>query len=141
AARTGGPLGPAVLADARQRCLTAGHHGALICLALWLVAGIVYPLALGLAVGPLSPELFLHFMASLALCGLVAVSYPFFGVTFLSVRAVYPALFRLAAADTKDLKPLGRLDRRTRAYLLLAAAVPMLALTALVVIGSRNRLA
>jgi serine/threonine protein kinase len=128
------------LAARRRRCLALGHYAAAVSLAAWLLAGPVYPAALSAVLGPQSPEFYLHFMASLALCGLIAAVYPFFGVTFLAVRVLYPALVRIpAGAD--ELAALERLGRRTWLYLLLAASVPMLAVAALVFMGSQNRLA
>jgi serine/threonine protein kinase len=124
-----------------RRCLGLGHYTAVVCFTLWLAAGPFYPLVLGLAVGPLPAPLAVHFVASLTLCGLIAAVYPFFGITFLCVRAIYPALVRRTTADSEDLTTLWRLSRQTGIYLLLAAAVPMLAVTALAVIGSQNRLA
>jgi hypothetical protein len=115
------------LLHARQRCLTLGH----------LVAG------LGILewVGALSPTIYVHFLASLALCGLIAAAYPFFAIAFLGVNAWYPAFVATGAAVAGEAQRLERLRRLTWIYLLVAACVPMLAVTLLVLIGSGNRLA
>jgi hypothetical protein len=79
-------------------------------------------------------------MVSLTLCGLLASVHPFFAVTCLSLRLLYPPLFDSASAEEKDLIDLRRLGRMTWAYLLCAAAIPLLAVMALVAVGSRNSL-
>jgi serine/threonine protein kinase len=119
---------------ARRRCLNLGHYGAALSLAGWLLAGIAYPIALRFLSGSLPPTVLLHFWMSLVLCGLIAAAYPFFAVTFLSVRALYPHLLRSAIEDQTH-ADLERLSRLTWFYLLLAASVPMVAMTALVVVG------
>src|SRR5262249_53886263 len=76
----------------RQNCLRLGHLAAGISLALWLVAAPAYPIALQMEVGDVPASAYLHFVASLTLCGLIAAAYPFFGVSCLSVCSFYPAL-------------------------------------------------
>jgi len=78
----------------RRRCLKLGNLAAGVSLLAWLLAGLGYPLSLWLAGTRLPLSADLHFMASLALYGLIASAYPFFAVTFLAVRAFYPALVR-----------------------------------------------
>src|SRR5262249_30741553 len=74
--RSGKELETARLAALRDRCLRLGQAVVGVGLGLWLLAGLAYPVAMGLSVGPLPPALFLHFTASLALCGLIAAVYP-----------------------------------------------------------------
>lgn len=137
--RTGRPLAAPRQRVLRQRCLNLGDRAAAISLSAWLLAGLAYPIAMGLAGVRLPLELWLHFMASLALCGLIAAVGPFFGATFLCVRFLYPALARAAAADAEDIKELFQLNRLMRRYVLLAAAMPMLAVITLVLINSQSR--
>jgi hypothetical protein len=113
----------------------------LLCLSEWLVAGLAYPLSLHLAGVAVPPAAYLHFLASLALCGLIAAAYPFFAVTFLALSAWCPALVRPESVSARDLSLLRRLHQLTWFYLLLAAAVPLLGVAALAFIGSQNQLA
>ena len=55
--------------------------------------------------GPQPAWFFVRFAVSLALCGLIATVYPFFGVTFLAVRALLPALVRGAASTPTNGRP------------------------------------
>jgi eukaryotic-like serine/threonine-protein kinase len=123
----------------RRRCLKLGHLAAVVGLVAWLLAGLAYPWSIASACASLPASACLHFMASLALCGLIAASYPFFAVTFLAVRALYPALVRAGTMDREDVVALAGLNRLLGFYLLLAALVPLLAVLTLVLIGSENR--
>lgn len=137
--QTGRPLAAPRLRSLRQRCLELGEWAAAISLGAWLLAGLAYPVAMGLAGVRVPLDLSTHFMASLALCGLIAAVGPFFGVTFLCVRFLYPALVRATAADAEDIRGLFQLNRLMRRYVLLAAAMPMLAVITLVLIDSQSR--
>jgi eukaryotic-like serine/threonine-protein kinase len=110
-------------------------------IALWLLAGPAYPISLCAVLGPQPPEFFLHFMVSLALCGLIAAVYPFFAATFFSMRVLLPVLLQDRPLSADDLAGLERLKRRTGFYLLLAAVAPMLSVAAWAALGSENRTA
>ncbi len=145
--RAGQPLSEGQRAELRQLCLRLGKHGADICLACWLVAGFVYPIALTAGgafrdvdagttpANPFSSSVFVHFLASLFLCGLVAAAYPFFTSTFLAIRAIYPMLFQPGAGTAGDVQALRQVMRWLPIYLGVAAAVPLLALTILSFFG------
>ncbi len=138
---SGGSRPAGSLSDLRQQALRLGPYAAALSIAAWAVAGVAYPLALSVTGDVLPMADVVHFMVSLVLNGLIAAAYPFFGVTFVAVRVLVPALLDPAAAPARDLASLARLSRLTWLYLLLAAAVPMLAMLALAVLGSANRLA
>jgi hypothetical protein len=139
--RAGKVPGVEMLAAGRRRCLQMGHCAAALSISLWLLASLAYPLSMSLAAVGLTLSPFVHFVASLTVCGLIAAVYPFFGVTFLAVRALYPRLIRSTATGPEDVHGLYRLSRGAVWYLLLAAVIPMLAVMALVLIGSENRFA
>jgi hypothetical protein len=112
--------------------LALGHYAALIGAALWVVAGPAYPVSLRVFDAQLEPIDYLHFCASLALCGLIAAAYPFFGVTWISVRVLYPALLRGQSGAPQDDAVLSRLGRSAGLYLLVAGGVPLLGVALLV---------
>jgi hypothetical protein len=114
------------------RALALGHYAALIGAALWVVAGPAYPISLRLLDAQLQPIDYLHFCASLALCGFIAAAYPFFGVTWISVRVLYPALLRGQSGVPQDEAALSRLGRSAGLYLLVAGGVPLLGVAVLV---------
>ena len=129
------------IGQGRRRLLRLGHDVALISLAGWLTAGIAYPTTLWLSSGPLSAGSVLHFVISLALCGLMAVTYTFFAMAFVGSRSFYPALMRKGGATEGEAAGVARLGSATWLYLLLAAAVPLIALTSLALIESKSQLA
>jgi len=137
----GKPPGAGGLAPARRRCLILGEAAAAISVVEWLLAGLVFPVALCTFLGPQPFWFFLRFVVSLALCGLIAAVYPFFGLTFLAVRVLLPPLIRRHTLDAEEAAGLERLKRRTGLYLLLAAAAPMLTVAAWAATGSENRAA
>jgi len=127
---------------ARLRTLGMGHLVAVVGIVEWIVAGMLYPALMHWAGAPLGAHHYLHFFISLALCGMIAATYPFFGVTALAVREFYPRLLPTDPPGEPDAAGLARLSRRTWGYLILAASLPMLAVVVLVLIGSqRGRLA
>jgi serine/threonine protein kinase len=135
------PLAADALRLLRRSCLRLGHLAAGISLALWLVAAPAYPIALQMEVGSVPTSAYVHFVASLTLCGLIAAAYPFFGVACLSVCSFYPALVRVESMSHEDLDPLVRLGRSSWLYMLVAATVPMLSVVILVAIDSHARFA
>ena len=129
--RAGQPLSVDRLRELRRLCLRLGKDGAALCLTCWLLAGFAYPIAMHTALEQVSWPVFVHFLSSLALCGLVAAAYPFFTSTFLAVRGIYPALLRPGAAVPEDIQDLRRVTHWLAGYLIVAASVPLLALTVL----------
>src|SRR5262249_44115633 len=79
--------------------------------AAWVASGTAFPVLLHVLAGPLPPWVFLHFIASQTLCGLIAVAYPFFGLTYLGVRALYPGLLTAGPADLSEGEELVRAGR------------------------------
>jgi hypothetical protein len=128
--------------QARLRTLAMGHLVAVVGIVEWIIAGMLYPALMHWAGAPLAAHHYLHFMVSLTLCGMIAATYPFFGVTALAVREFYPRLLPAEPPGEPDAARLAQLSRRTWGYLILAASLPMLAVVVLVLIGSeRGRLA
>ena len=136
-----GPVPPADLAALRRQTLRLGPGSVLVCFWLWVVSGVIFPVALHLAVQELPFDSHLHFLASQTLCGLIAVSYPLFGMTFVAVRAIYPAFWSAGPLPPADVRHLKWIERALGWSLVVAASVPMLAVGLLAGIRSENHLA
>ncbi len=134
-------LTPAALLEQRRRCLNLGNVAAIVGLSLWLIAAPAYPLSLHFMLGSVPVELYIHFVASLAICGLIAAAFPFFWVSLIAVRCFYPSLMDWESMTTDDRASLQRLARQTWFYLVLAAAVPMVAVVILVIAEPNRRAA
>ncbi|MBF6062461.1 serine/threonine protein kinase [Nocardia terpenica] len=125
--RRGRDYDPRVLARARSDALRLGDRAVLVAFSLWGLAAVVFPVALQVTTGEVTAAVVVHFLASLLVCGAMAVAYPFFLVTFYMVRCVYPMFLRYGDIDPGDAVLLRRLDRRSTALLAVAASVPLLA--------------
>ncbi len=138
--RGNGPLSPDEATRLRLRALRLGGTAAGICVGCWLVAGVIWPAVLRAVAGPppQGPEAYLHFVASLAVCGLIAAAYPYFVVTFLAVRVLYPALLGPAGPGPADGPALARVGRELGWYRVVAAGVPLAAVAALAWRGATN---
>jgi serine/threonine protein kinase len=133
----GGPSPPPDdLARLRRRALRLGTIVAGVCVACWVVAGVIWPVALRLAAGPPpdGPAAYVHFVLSLAVCGLIAGAYPYFLVTFLAVRVLYPAL----GPSPADGPTLLRVERELGLYRAAATAVPLVAVALLASRGASH---
>lgn len=120
----------------RRRCLRMGHFGAMIGVVEWTVAGIAYPVALYLfAPVTMNWQSYVHFFPSLILCGLIVAAYPFFLVTWVMIRMVYPPLLQANLTEIDDSFELDLLSRRSTLYLWMAMSVPLLSVAMLVLIG------
>jgi len=138
--RAGEQLDPGELARLRKKCLRLGSVAAGVCVSCWIVAGIVWPVALRIIAGPAPGglETYIHFMLSLVICGLIAAAYPYFLVTFLAVRVLYPALLHGGLPCPADASALHNVDRELSRYLTVATAIPLLALALLASKGLSN---
>ncbi len=138
--RSGDPPPPDELAALRRRCLRLGSIGAGVCVACWVVAGVIWPIALRIAAGPApgGMETYIHFLVGLVICGLIAAAYPYFLVTFLAVRVLYPALLNGGLPSSAESSALARVDRELGRYRTVAAAIPLLAVVLLATKGLSN---
>ncbi len=132
---------PERMAELRRRCLRLGSVAAGVGLTLWIIAAPVYPISLHIQRGKVPMEIYSHFLASLTLCGLIAAAYPFFAVSLIAVRCLYPTLVQSHLLTRDDQADFRRLSQSTWFHLFFAAAVPMLAVMILAVTGLDRRLA
>ncbi len=120
----------------RCECLRLAERCAIICLTLWTIAGITYPVFMRLNSLTVSPQDAVHWGSSLVLSGLVAVAYPFFGVTYFAVRSIYPAFLHHQAPDQSDEAELTRVKNRLGVALVIAGSVPLLAIGGLTMVAA-----
>lgn len=92
----------------------------------WLPCAVVFPLGIGLLATPVELSVFVHFLISFTLSGLIALTYSFFLVQFVVLRVLYSRLW----VDVQDLRATTRaelrgLPSRLRLFQLLAGAIPL----------------
>ncbi|MEM7476238.1 MAG: serine/threonine-protein kinase, partial [Planctomycetota bacterium] len=110
-----------------------GFRATLIAFVLWVVSGVVFAASMQLKF----PQSFsameaLHFFLSLLLCGGVAWIYPFFGMTLVSLLVYYPKVIAPTMSDAKFDTRARSIRRFSVWYLRSAAAIPLIAVAALV---------
>ncbi len=88
----------------------------------------------------LSPTTYI-FLGSLLLCGLIAASYPFFGVTYISLHMIYPRLLQTNEFRQQAPKIYLQIKRLTWIYLMMAFLVPTLSIAALAMINLDDKIA
>ena len=129
---------PEELTQTRVDTLRMADRTVLVCLALWVVAGIAYPISMHFAAGGMPPGSSEHFLGSLVICGLIATAYPFFAISSYAVRSLYPELIPYGVQPEPDGTELARLGRRASLWLALAASVPLLAVAGLTFVVRRD---
>lgn len=134
-----------VPAWARRRSLWLGDYVAWVTAAAWTASGVCFVTWLRLSGAGDERGMAIdhaHFFTALVLCGLMAATLSFFGVTFLSVRVFFPRLIE-AATEATAASELSRLAARSGLYFVLAVSVPFLAMVATVLLidAAHDRLA
>jgi eukaryotic-like serine/threonine-protein kinase len=120
-------------ARVRRRVLTFPMWGVWVALIGWLPGAVWFPWGLHVWAGPLSDRHVLHLILSVALSGLIALTYSALGVLCLTAGIFYPKVctdpvaFRLQAAN--DVRPLLSL---ARVIPFLAIAIPLAGATLMV---------
>ena len=109
---------------ARRRSFELGRFVTVLGITEWVIAGVAYPAAMHGILGSLDAQWYVHFFASLLICGLLAAAYPFFLTTTLSLRAFVPGLMDDAPLNRDDAAQLSRLSAQSAWSLYLAGGVP-----------------
>ena len=90
----------------------------------WLPGGLVFPAGIDLLAGPIEPIVYARFLVSFWLSGLVALTYSYFGVQYMTLRVFYPDLW----IDGEDVRFGDGLDTQVRdggeVQILPAVAIP-----------------
>ncbi len=132
-------LSVAELQQRRHQCLQLGNMAVKVGLTLWFIAAPAYPVLLHVFEGGVPASIYAHFVVSLTLCGLIAAAYPFFGVSLIAVRAMYPTLVQWDSMSKAELPALRQLARNLWVHLVLAASVPMLSVFILALLSEQGR--
>ncbi|MCV7152747.1 serine/threonine-protein kinase [Mycolicibacterium pyrenivorans] len=118
------------LARARHDCLVVSDRVVFVVFSCWVVAGLTFALTLQFVAGGIPGRSAIHFVGSLAVCGAIALAYPFFLLTFYIVRSVYPELVAHGQTNPGEAEQLRALSRRLSRYLAIAASVPLIGIVA-----------
>jgi serine/threonine protein kinase len=103
----------------------------------WLPGGIVFPLGISLLAGPVTSEVFIHFVISFWISGLIALTYSFFGIQFIALRVFYGRLW----ADARNFRSQARAELapirpRLGFFQVLSGAIPLFGAILLLSVGA-----
>jgi hypothetical protein len=106
----------------------------------WIPGGILFPLGLHWAAGPLEITVFGHFLLDFILSGLIAVTYSYFGAQAILLRVLYPR-YLIEQPHPRDTarRELHALPRRIKFAQVMAAIIPLLGAILVVLIGPAER--
>ncbi len=124
-----------------QRAILVGHTVAVFGLSLWLTAGIIFPVLLSMRMDSFDMHDAIHFFLSLAVCGAIAVSYPFLGMSLLALQIWYGTLIGADLRDVRFRERGAALMKWCDRYLLTATAVPLAGIGMLLMQNAPVRLA
>jgi serine/threonine protein kinase len=87
------PLASGDVATARRKALRLPLWVAGLTACGWLPGGVLFPAVIAARTEGLSPHVWMHFIASFSLSGLIALAYSLCGSQFVIQRALYPRMW------------------------------------------------
>jgi eukaryotic-like serine/threonine-protein kinase len=124
---------------ARRRALTVDLFAAGFGVAIWIAVGALY--AANMAwVGGMDAAAYIHVIVAQTIAGCIAVVYPALGSAIVSLRVYYPNLVFRTPGEVDDRAELARLGSRAQQILVLAGAIPLLALLLYTLVGAESKL-
>jgi uncharacterized membrane protein len=124
------------LAVMRRRALAFPLWAAALSCLGWLPGGLLFPLFIDLATGPISARVFGHFLFSFTISGLIALTYSGLAVQWVVLRVLYPGLWVDGSGYRETARrELTSIDRRLRAWQFLAALIPLAGAALILTVG------
>ncbi len=104
----------------------------LVVLTLWISSGFIFPMWIDLISGrgQISLGIYLQFVTSQVLCGLIAAAMSFFLVAYLVIQAFYPRLVPSEVTEADARPELEQLSRRVNGVFFVLVLVPFAAVIA-----------
>jgi hypothetical protein len=126
----------ALVTSLRRRALSLPGWTIFLSCAGWLPGGLLFPLGLHWYSGPLSLDVFGHFLVSFTISGLIALTYSVFGTQLVVLRGLYPRFW----TDAQNLRAQARQElslqgSRLAFFQLLAGLIPLTGAALLVGVG------
>ncbi|MBH0781304.1 serine/threonine protein kinase [Nocardia bovistercoris] len=125
--RRGGTYSAETLRRARTDTIRFGGRASIVIFAMWMLAGSSFPIVIRGTSDAITAYDYTHFVAAHALCGAIALVYPFFLVNFYVVRCLYPIFLAHGEISDEDAARLRKLRRRSGIWLIAAASIPLTA--------------
>ncbi|WP_054816739.1 hypothetical protein [Nocardia arizonensis] len=125
--RRGGRYSAETLHRARTDTILFGDRMIMVVFTMWILSGISFPIVIRGTSDAITAYDYTHFVASHAICGAIALVYPFFLVNFYVVRCLYPIFLAHGEISYDDAVRLRKLRRRCGFWLVAAASIPLTA--------------
>jgi serine/threonine protein kinase len=136
----GEELDTTVLRKARQRAITLGHGVAVVGMALWLIAGVAFPIGIRVLAGRCPLDVALKFIVSMFACGIISCCLPFLATTWLSVRVFFPSLLANSTPEPREQRQLMNLSRFAGIYLFFSPVAPLIAVLLVLASGTMEEI-
>ncbi|WP_232839727.1 MULTISPECIES: protein kinase domain-containing protein [Nocardia] len=124
--RRGGRFSAETLRRARTDTILFGDRAILVIFTMWMLSGTSFPIVIRGTSDAITAYDYTQFVVSHAICGAIALVYPFFLVNFYVVRCIYPMFLSQGEIDEEDAVRLRKLRRRCGIWLLVAASIPLI---------------
>lgn len=113
---------------ARRQALQLPSTVAVLTAVGWFPGGILFPLLIHFMASPLPPKIWVYFLVSFFMSGLIALAYSLCGVQFVVLRSIYPRMWRnvRSYSDTARIE-LAPMNARLWYIFVLAGSIPLLA--------------
>lgn len=123
--------------SARRQVLLLPRRAAAIACLGWFPGALFFPLGLDWLAGPVETEVYVHFLISFAVSGLIALTYSFLGLTCASLGALYPGLWP-EPAEFSEAAPVELAGQESwlRRFRALAGAIPLVGALVLIGVGT-----
>jgi hypothetical protein len=122
-----------------DRIWNLGFISAVVGGALWLIAGLAFPICLGWIEPRFQFAESASFFLSLAGCGGMALIYPYFGLSWLSLQVYYPIAISQSMTDPSLKVRVRILMRRAHGFLVAAGAIPITLLAMFILVPDLPR--
>ncbi len=113
------------MARARTDAVLLGDRVIQVLAASWIGWGVVLGIVVAATIDGIPVRGYATIAGTVAVCAAIAIAYPFFLATLYAIRSLYPTFLPHGEVSDADARRLRRLRARSRAYLAVAAAVPL----------------
>lgn len=128
-----GKMTGAEVDELHGQALRLGTWGIILALSGWLPGGLIFPVLIDALAGGVSWQIYLQFLLSFTLSGLIAVIYSHFGIQFVTLRVFCPSFANADSRTANSLaSELAKASRWLVPFQSLAAVVPLVGAVLLV---------
>ena len=118
------------LARARTDAILLADRVVAVLCGIWVSSATAWAIAMWIVIPDVTPGGYLYFFATVLICTTIAVTYPYFLVAYYAIRCLYPTFLPHGEVPDTDSVRMRRVRVRSVRYLAVAAAIPLVGVTA-----------